>query len=317
MEVITQRSAYPLPAGGKSHHRVSRGWQQNFASTPDKRVAIIEAATGNLIADDRPIKTNWATPGFSAFLDANGNINDSLEGEWAAIERTVLNEIRGIGPARCSPTQAGAVINLVAVHLVRSDAYEVVHRRVAGEAEDDVAKDIENDAEAIAIFTRDKGRAPNAGELNGMVRASMQRAVQSRELLIESQIRQHNGIVEQLGRYFVQVITTEPGQPGFAIGDIPAVHANTRTGQFGFRDRLAVGDANLVMAPLDRHTAVFLSAQNLPPETLRKKWQVQTINAATLRAALSEVACHPDDTLELRRVARDPRRFPLSKLMDR
>ena len=55
-------------------HLVSRGYQQNFANA-EKRVAVIDARSGRLVASDRPIKSNFAAPGFITHLDATGEAN--------------------------------------------------------------------------------------------------------------------------------------------------------------------------------------------------------------------------------------------------
>jgi hypothetical protein len=94
---------------------------------------------------------------------------------------------------------------------------------------------------------------------------------------------------------------------GFAFGDVPVVHAKLETRQFGFRDRLAVGDADLVMTPLTRRSAVFFTSQRRTAGHLRrvKTYAIlRAINTLTIDAALAAVACHPDDVDEIARTWR-------------
>ena len=50
-------------------HFVSRGYQQNFA-TSDKRVAVIDAGSERMIDDGRPIRSNFREQGRTTFLEA-------------------------------------------------------------------------------------------------------------------------------------------------------------------------------------------------------------------------------------------------------
>lgn len=128
--------------------------------------------------------------------------------------------------------------------------------------------------------------------------------------------------MEHLSKLYVQVITasdrlrTSDQSPiGFALGDIPVVHADTKTGRYGFRDGLAVMDANFIAGPLTRTTAAVLTVRPERPADLVVKKKLQTLNAVFIRAAMGEVACHPDDALELRRMFRNLHRLPPGPLI--
>ena len=68
--------------------------------------------------------------------------------------------------------------------------------------------------------------------------------------LVTTMIRQHDAMAEVLNRFHLQVIEIPDHLPGLVIGDTPVVHALTSSNQYGFRDRLALGDANLIVGPL-------------------------------------------------------------------
>lgn len=78
------------------------------------------------------------------------------------------------------------------------------------------------------------------------------------------------------------------------------MHAALDNGRYGFRDQLALGDASFIIGPLTRTTAACFSARPLRPELIKTRKKVDAINAIFLRAASSEVACHPDDARAVR-----------------
>ncbi len=84
-------------------HWVSRGYQQNFASS-DKRVAVFSLRSGRVVDVGRPIKSNFREHGFTTFLEA-GVPNDLLERAFASVESRVLNEIRSVTAKRRGPAQ--------------------------------------------------------------------------------------------------------------------------------------------------------------------------------------------------------------------
>lgn len=98
--------------------------------------------------------------------------------------------------------------------------------------------------------------------------------------------------------------------PGFILGDVPIVHVDVRTGRYGFRDNLAIGDANMIVGPLSRRIAVFLSAAPLRHAELRTRRLVDTVNAVFWRAASAEVICHPEDSLAASQLWRKLDRLP-------
>ena len=96
----------------QGQHLVSKGYQKNFANG-DHRVAVIDARSGAVIADDRPIRSNWCEENLLTVVDAVGNIDQSLENEFAKTEGKALNQIRDITPNKISPEHKRA-LDLVA-----------------------------------------------------------------------------------------------------------------------------------------------------------------------------------------------------------
>lgn len=284
-------------------HWVSRGYQQNFANG-DKRVAVLDVASGRIVDRGRPIKSNFRMRGFTTFIDEEGFLDDRLEKAFASVERTMLHQIRTITRAPISATQAAAAANLFAVHLVRSPAYKAFHERigVAYGQSDDIPQ-LANSDEAVSRFTQVRGRPPEPGEMEALAGAVYAVLRSDRAEQHDSMMRQHDLMAERLARSHPQVITQSPGLPGFAVGDTPIVHLDLATGRIGFRDSLALMDSTVIVGPISRRVALCFTSEPVPPAQLRTHRQVDALNAIFVRGAESSVACHPDDSHRLERVA--------------
>jgi Protein of unknown function (DUF4238) len=295
-----------------NHHLVSRGYQNNFADDT-KHVAVLDARSGQFL-ELRPTKRNWARSGFNSFVMPGGEVVSDLEGEWARLERRVLNQIREIAPGRCTPKQAAGVKQFFAIHLVRSATYAETHTRIMEEVRRDVGGSLEGDPEAAARFEADLGRPPRPGELQGLAERLSHEHEASGFTFVESMATVHNKLAAMFTKWRVQIVAADPAGPGFVISDLPVVHFSSARQAYGFRDRLALGDADLVGAPLTRYTAAFLSQGHTPDVLLKTKKQLQRINALFWRCATSEVACHPDDVREATRVWSHLSELPPEKL---
>lgn len=298
--------------GLTADHWVSRGYQQNFADG-DKRVAVVQVEDGRIVDPGRPIKSNFREVGFTTFLDA-GVPNDLLERAFASVERSVLNEVRLVGVGRRGPAQKAAVANLFAVHLVRSPTFKALHAHVHDDFRRSGVHELAADPSLPRRFERDFGRPPTDGELLDLVLAQLDIMAADPLALAEAMVRQHDQMAEKLNTFHMQVIELDPALPGFVIGDTPVVHADTAAGRYGFKDRLALLDADLILGPLTRRTAACFTVRREAPVVIRTRKMVDTVNAIILRAAQAEVACHPDDARALRQVYSRLDRLPPSRL---
>lgn len=296
-------------------HWVSRGYQQNFAS-PDKRVAVFSLRAGRVVDAGRPIKSNFREHGFTTFLEA-GVPNDLLERAFSSVESRVLNEIRTISTVRRGPQQKADVANLFAIHLVRSPAFKAFHRHIGERFRTDDVPSYATDRELIERFMASEGRLPGDGELLDLSLRAYDEMVADPMGLVTAMIRQHDAMAEMLNGFHLQVVELAHGLPGFVIGDTPVVHAGLKEGRYGFRDHLALGDANFIIGPLTRTTAACFTVRPLPPAVIKTRKVVDTINAVFLRAAMAEVACHPDDAKSLRQTFSRLDRLPASILTGR
>jgi hypothetical protein len=255
--------------------------------------------SGRVVAHGRPIKSNFREQAFTTFLLA-GVPNGLLEKAFSSVERRVLNEIRTIGVDRCGPQQKADVANLFAVHLVRSPAFKGFHQHVGEQFRMNDVPAFARSAELLERFVADKGRAPLDGELERLALQAYDEIVEDPLSLVSTMIRQHDMAADLLNRFHLQVVTVDDSSlPGFAIGDTPIVHARLDEGRYGFRDHLALGDADFILGPLTRTTAACFSARPMAPVRIRTRKRLDAVNAIFLRAALAEVACHPDDSRAL------------------
>lgn len=288
-------------SGLTADHWVSRGLQSNFASE-QKRVAIINVREARIVDNGRPIKSNFREVGFTTFLEA-GVPNDLLERAFASVERTVLNQIRQVDISNRSPAEKAAVANLFAIHLVRSPSFKRFHIEVmANFGASDVPR-IARDRRLSSRFEREFDRPPTEGELVELVHRQYESMMSDPMTLVQSMVRQHDQMAEKLNRFHMQVVEFARDVPGLVLGDTPVVHADTRNDRYGFRDRLALGDANLIIGPLTRRVAACLTARPFCPVRVTTRRLADDINSIFLRAADREVACHPDDARKLRQTA--------------
>lgn len=291
------------------HHLVSRGYQFNFA-TEEHRIAVLDRSSGRLVDAARAIKSNFVVPDFNTTSLVGVEDRTWLEAAFASVERPVLNMIREVGPTNAGPRQRAAVANLFAVHLVRSRSFRDLHERVVEQVRLETLPNIAAEPEVITRFLAEYGRPPAAGEIEAIAQECFDADERSGRWMAESTTRQHDQIAEMLNRFSMQVVWTDHSLPGFVLADVPVVHANTQTGQYGFRDGLAIGDADLIIGPLTRRVATCFSTTRLPHERLRTRRMVELVNAVLWRAAREEVACHPDDVLSTQQMARRIDRLP-------
>jgi hypothetical protein len=254
-------------------HWVSRGYQQNFASFPKKRVAIFDVRVGRVVDDKRPIKSNFREQGFTTFLEA-GVPNDLLEKAFASVESRVLNEIRTVSATRRRPQQKADVANLFAIHLVRSPAFKSFHTHIGQTYRSRDVPAVASEQQVVERFEAIDGHPPGEGELLQLTLRAYDEMIGDPMHLVTTMIRQHDAMAEmlnrfhlqvvELNRFHLQVVELSPGLPGFVIGDTPVVHAQLGAGRYGFRDQLALGDADFIIGPLTRTTAACFTVRPLP-----------------------------------------------------
>lgn len=280
-------------------HWVSRGYQQNFAELPDKRVAVFDVHERRIVDPGRPIKSNFRERGFTTFLEA-GVPNSLLERAFASVESSVLNEIRTVSFSCRGAPQKAAVANLFAIHLVRSPSFKRFYAHVTDSYRRNGVAAVAEEPALAARFVSSKGRPPAEGELLRTPVDAFDDLVADPLHLVTTMVRRHDAMAEKLNSLHLQVIEiTDDWLPGFVLADTPVVHA--REERYGFRDRLALGDATLIVGPLTRRTAACFTSRPEPPARFTTAKKIAALNAVFLRAADAEVACHPGDAIAIGR----------------
>ena len=297
-------------------HLVSKGHQQNFAR--DHRVTVLDARTGVTLDPDRPIKTNWRLDDFLTVVNAAGNRDNSLETEYARTERRAINQVREIALSRMSIEQRRALDELAAIHLVRSLSFVAIHGQITDAFFDSCVADILADSgqQLLESFISDRGRRPAPGELQTLVAAQTRRFQTSPDLTVNGMRHAGTGIQEVLSRHRVQLVEAPSWMPGFVLADQPVLHALRNEGRYGFIGHLAIGDADLIMIPIQRRLLALYTTQQMANFTLKTKRGLRVINAALCRNAVKEVACHPDDAQDTSQVIRYIDQYPASALSD-
>ena len=286
------------------------GWQQNFANE-EHRVAVVDVHAGRTIDRSRPIKNNFVEVGFMTNIGPDGRAFRDADEAFKRIERRVLNQIRDIRVGRTiTNAHRDAVADLFTIHLIRSDAFRESQMSILDQLEPDASDDYPNRAEVHERFLHTLGRPPYPGEVRRMVQAWFDRQ-RAGQVYFDSLTHTISTIRGLLRGCNLQIAETDDSMPGFIIGDVPVVHADLATRRFGFRDGLAVGDANLIMAPLSRRVAVFLTASpTTTTATIKTRKLQRQLNALSVRVARYEVACHPADGAEAQRVCNNPDWLP-------
>ena len=288
-------------------HIVSRGWQQNIAEGHE--LAVLDVVTGNVVAESRPIKSNFAELDYMTYTDTEGNAVRDVDEAFTKIERKVLNKVREITVSNCSTDHRDAVAELFGIHIVRSRAMRASKLRLLAEHGHEIAADLESNVEVQEKFLAVLGRPPHPGEILQMARDWEQNQIGTNEYFVENLPHFQRVIRDMLAKYHLQVVEAAPTLPGFVIGDVPVVHALLGSQRFGFRDRLAIGDSDYVAAPISRRIAVLFTVDRLPHRVIRTKKLMSQFNVMSVLAADREVACHPDDVMPLKRLWRSRDRY--------
>lgn len=191
---------------------------------------------------------------------------------------------------------------MFAIHIVRSEAFEVCRNTVHHCNSENLVDVVANDTRLRDRFIAVRGRPPEQQELESMVRYYATQLEESRRGFVGSMINAYYSIVQMLSNYRIQIVQSIAALPGFVLGDVPVVHANLEQGRFGFRDNLAVGDSDIILGALTRRTVACFTAKKELNVRVRTASKVQKINNIFVRAALREVACHPDDAVAVKRL---------------
>ncbi len=312
MNSTTPRSARRAEPRGEpvQHHLVSKGYQKNFADER-QRLTILDPRTGKVIDRLRPTKRNWVEADWNTFWSTSGDPNRHLEREFAKIEAGMLRSIREVDTAVVGDRYGAAIVNLAAMHLVRSRSFLNFRRHVYNASIASIVESTAARPELVDRFMDDHdGRRPGPGEIDEIVRDQAGLIAGSRRGEIDTVIDHHNKIAELLADLKIQVVELDQHLPGLPIGDHPIVHADLNARRSGFRDHLAIGQAGIVLIPLTRRTLACLTAEQQPNTVINTISQWRRLVNVQVNAAVTEIATHPDDAHDVAGVCRRPPKRP-------
>lgn len=277
-------------------------------------MAVLDARSGAVVDERRHIKENWVAEHFLSVRRPDGSFDDTLEREFAKREQRFLNVIRGVRlDAPVFPGQKAAIDDLAAAHLTRSQSFAEAHHSAAKAALIGAPSRLAQDPRAIAAFGRQYGRDPLPGELESIVGAAARGFADGPDLFASGVRRVDPGIQQLLAKWKIQLVGLAADLPGFVLPDNPVLHGRRVEGRFGFRAGLAIGDADLIIVPIDRRLVALYSGQRLPAVRIRTKASLRWVNSLLIRSALKEVACHPDDAQEVARLIQNLDRYPTTR----
>lgn len=289
-----------------NHHLVSAGYQRNFGDD-EHFLTIIAARDGQLLRRRQAIKSNWTAANWNSVVDpSKGRADTRLEAEFARIESTALHTVRNVRIGRLDDQGRGAIIELFAMHLARSEPFRTWEREIAADFLPKRIQGLGEKSHLVESFTRQSGRLPRPGEIEAAARQLTDEKDTTNEWRVESTANHYNAAAEKLSTFAIQIVEVDDRLPGLPIGDVPIVHAHLGRHLFGYRDRLAIGDADLICGPLTRRVLVCLTAVQQPHATIRTKAKLNQVVSLFARAAVREIACHPEDALHVQRVCRSP-----------
>ena len=296
----------------QNQHLVSKGYQRNFAD--GWRVAVLDARSGGVVDGRRHIKENWVVEHFLSVSREDGTLDDTLEREFAKREQRFLNMIRDVRlDAPVTPAQKAAIHDLAAAHLTRSQSFAEAHDTAASATFVEARRRLARDPRAIEVFRRQYGRGPLPGELESIVDAEARRFADEPDLFASGVRRVDPGIQQLLAKWKVQLVGLAADLPGFVLPDNPVLHGKRVEGRFGFRDAVAIGEADQIIVPIDRRLTALYSSKRLPAVEIRTKESMRWVNSLLIRSALKEVVCHPDDAQEVARLIKNLDRYPTAR----
>jgi hypothetical protein len=240
-------------------------------------------------------------PGFTTYMD-QGGLNGRLEKAFSAAEGKAIGLIRRILQSQ-GPDTKRAVADFFAIHMVRNPSFKAMHKRITDNYRETVVEKFTTSDELRVRFVLQYGRIAGEDEIHQLVRRTYDDYVGQQETTVDSTFRHWKNISAKLDEFHMQVIQIGEDLPGFAFGDVPFVHASTKLRKYGFRDHLAIGDANLIVGPLSKDVAVCFTAHEYPPTSIGSIVDLDTLNAIFIRAANKEVACNPSHIDYLQEVA--------------
>jgi hypothetical protein len=277
------------------HHLVSKAYQQNFADT-NKKLAVFDVTKKRFEHGLIHIRKNFVQEHFCSYTGENDAVT-TIEAKWAAVESQCLPVIRcgATGPTDCFRK---SVVELVAMHIVRSHGFEGIFQTAAEFEMAELVKHSEENPEVIEAFCFDFGRAPAAGEITFCTRLLASDFLATRKLRTDLMWENFERLRTLFRNHSIQIIEVASDIPGLILPDTPIVHYDSRSGRTGFVSGLPIDEADLVLVPLTRHRAACLSSEPVAPLTITTISDLRCLNALLIKAALHKFACHPDDRSE-------------------
>lgn len=265
---------------------MSRGYQRFFAV--DDRIAYRARSGGppRLVGT----KDAFARNDFNAYRIDEAR-DDSLEDEWTRVESIALPLVRQLIAGDDSPELRDAVKVIAALHWSRSYSLDRALASIAREAQEVAPAELAADPKFEAAFRDEFGRSPELGEIKIAIDERFDDVFgSSGSFRIERMVHGHNTVLEKLEPLHVQLIRPATSRMPFIFGDTPVVHFSKM--RVGWRDKLALGDADHIYMPVAPRLAVMFTHKD-EGDQAAAPWIVQKMNHLVRKAAWDFIAGHP------------------------
>jgi hypothetical protein len=269
-------------------HVVSEGYLRNFAD--GKSITVVPTATR--LAKEISTKDTFVRSNFLTVRHAGG-VNDSAEDLFGNVENFALPLIRTVRPfVPLTDPEQWAIKSAMAMLWCRSFALEATSDRIHLEVVSDFQERITHDREALRRFTRDAGRAPDPGELAGLVEAVGDDMKASRLQTVAKMIEYQTKALERFRDLHVTIYGARKGRQ-FITSDNPVMlAADESLTQVGAHHHLALGDADFIFLALSPTVGACLTTKP-EPDSMLDSLDLYRLNNAAWRNSVQRIACHP------------------------
>jgi hypothetical protein len=218
--------------------------------------------------------------------------DESLEHEWARIEDLTLPAVRAVLAGDRSSDAFRSVLDVMALHLSRSQAHQVLFSRIGADLMATYPQTIARDVEAQRRFEASRGRPPTHGELEALVREIWDLGVRTNQFRVERLAATYERVRGHLGQYTLQVCHSLSRQIGFIVGDVPVTLFRRGHVGAGIHQRLPIDLAEQIFMPLSPWLGVAVAPEPMD-EVLLSPIDVVRVNRLSWQASVNVIGCHP------------------------
>ncbi len=270
----------------KRHHVVTRWLQARWAVHGS--VLVIDKETR--VAQLRQPTNNWVVSHFNSVRLSDGTRDDTLEREWSSIEGPIAAAVEArvrFGVPRTRADDA-RLLELVAIHAIRSKAIAAMHDDVAQQVVPDLVQEMVDDGRLQDMYRREHGRSASARDLDEIAQDLMSEHRRTNDLRVSRMVDLYNHVVQELSSCSVQLVRTRG--LSLLLGDVPVVPVQGVI--VGVQHGVGILSAEELRLPIAPNLGLVVSRRQVPDAWLSPEG-VQIWNHATWRNSMTHVIATP------------------------